>query len=340
MRTRLNPTKRLTPVLAVSALMFAGQAITRAPAASAADNNTNANFLQVYVNNVENLQVPGAHCPGDWKDLIHYMRSYAVAPDLFLVQQVSNRAELDVLIGQMEDWLPGDYDGVMADPSPAPGRFACNGEKDRQTNAIIWRKGRLDLMDTARWQSLDEINDSGRCNENTQPRTLNIRAKFRDRLNDKLITVASVHWPTLHSGGGVDCATENANKLAQEMDGWDTSLRIWGGDTNITELNESNDWRAWYQQMNGDRGGRHGYRDAVYDLCSAGADPLKPCLHDNPTIGNDKRIDYLFARKPSGMPNVTAAHTVTFNEADAASTDPNPGLNYSDHRAVRARIYY
>lgn len=310
------------------------------PTMSEAVNNTNPNFLQVYVNNVENLQLPGAECPGDWKDLIHYMRSYSTAPDLFIVQQVSDRDELDVLIGQMEARLPGNYGGVIADPSPAKGTFPCDGEKARQTNAIIWRKGRLELLDSARWQSLDEIKDSGKCDENTQPRTLNIRAKFRDKLNDKLITVASVHWPTPKSGGGVVCATENANRLAQAMDSWDTSLRIWGGDTNVTDLNESNGWRAWYERMNGDRGGKHGYRDAIYDLCSAGNDPIKPCLHDNATIGKDKRIDYLFARKQNGMPKVTAAHTVTFNEADAASDDPHPNLNYSDHRAVRARIYY
>lgn len=74
-----------------------------------------------------------------------------------------------------------------------------------------------------------------------------------------------------------------------------------------------------------------------------GSRPLRECLDDSWTVGNGARIDFLFARRGADMPDPSAAHTVTFDEADEAAgagAGVDAAANYSDHRAVRARIPY
>ena len=72
----------------------------------AAVGNQDPTFLQVYGNNVENLETPSEYCKGDWKDLVHFMKLQKYAPDLFLVQQVSGRAQLNELTEFMSRNLP------------------------------------------------------------------------------------------------------------------------------------------------------------------------------------------------------------------------------------------
>lgn len=58
--------------------------------------------LLVYDANVENLETPNDACPGDWKDLFAFMKVQGDSPDVFLVQQISDQAELDVLIAHLK----------------------------------------------------------------------------------------------------------------------------------------------------------------------------------------------------------------------------------------------
>ena len=52
--------------------------------------------MQVVDNNVENLPTAGLKCPGDWQDLVHYMKRAPLKPDVVIVQQISGQqAELD-----------------------------------------------------------------------------------------------------------------------------------------------------------------------------------------------------------------------------------------------------
>jgi hypothetical protein len=57
------------------------------PAPAQAAVNRNPAFLQVYDDNVENLEtVRERPCHGDWKDLVYAMKVQPLSPDLFIVQ--------------------------------------------------------------------------------------------------------------------------------------------------------------------------------------------------------------------------------------------------------------
>ena len=123
-------------------------------------------------------------------------------------------------------------------------------------------------------------------------------------------------------------------------DGYGGSLMIFGGDMN-SQRRQRRRLPALVPRLNGDLGGKYGYRDAAF----AGCDGDRSCLADNWTNGAHRRIDFLFARKPiRRLPGVTGFHTITFDEGDAADqadTGSDRGdRNYSDHRAVMARIHY
>jgi hypothetical protein len=65
--------------------LLATLVVTAEPAAAASVVNHDPAFLQVYTNNVENLETPGspgpAKCKGDWLDLIYYMKAREYSPD-------------------------------------------------------------------------------------------------------------------------------------------------------------------------------------------------------------------------------------------------------------------
>ncbi|MGH3736638.1 MAG: hypothetical protein ACRDT6_13655 [Micromonosporaceae bacterium] len=336
--------RRRHTVIGIAALLLAslGAGPAHAEVSSQAVVNNNPAYLQVYANNVENLETVNARCPGDWQDLIYYMKGYETSPDLFLVQQIANRTELNTLVSKMTDLLPGVFAGVLAVPQPEWMNSPCGAEKAYQTNAIIYRTGRFNLVSTGTWQS-DAQTSTGGCANNSQDRTINLRARLWDKIAGKYVTAASIHWPT-GAMDGPPCASENAREVDAAVTASGGSLLIWGGDANVTDQS-SGSWRSWYAGTNGDLGGSRGYRDALYDHCRESSSNVKGCLLDNWTIGGSRRIDFLFARKGSGgMPFTGAEHTVTFNEGDAADLqftgDDRSDRDYSDHRAVRARIHY
>lgn len=306
------------------------------PAPAAPPEAPRRDYIQVYANNVENLKTVDAVCPGDWQDLVFAMKRTDPAPDIFLVQQISNRTELNRLVRTMEAKLGHHYTGriAIADPPNQPAR--CEGEKKQQTTAIVFDADRFRVLKADTWRA-DRKTARG-CENTTQTRATALRLKLRDTLAGKDLTVASTHWPTNNSGGH-PCAAENAREAAAKVSGWGGSLMIWGGDANITAGN-AGDWKGWYRQTNGDLGGRAGYRDAMFHHCGRQAE----CLRSNWTIGGSNRIDYLWARTPGGMPAITAVHTVGFEEAGRADAHytgaDRADRHYSDHRAVRARIHY
>ncbi|MGC4895724.1 hypothetical protein [Micromonospora sp. DT31] len=96
-----------------------GAVVNPAPAsASSVNTNTNTNFVQVYVNNVENLLTSGEKCPGDWQDLVYYMKRQEFSPDLFLVQQIDPQRELPKLLEKMNTELAGVFKAVVAETNP------------------------------------------------------------------------------------------------------------------------------------------------------------------------------------------------------------------------------
>src|SRR4051812_24568924 len=88
--------------------------------------NKHPGFIQVYDGNVENLETPAEFCKGDWQDLVYFMKVRRYAPDLFIVQQISGRRQLDELIGFMNRNLPGSFKGVIARRDPRPFDSPCH----------------------------------------------------------------------------------------------------------------------------------------------------------------------------------------------------------------------
>lgn len=334
----------LTAAFAMGAAPTAGAA----PPAGAANNDPS--FLQVAVNNVENLPTVGLQCPGDWQDLVYYLDQQQYRPDVFLIQQISGKAQLDDYVARLSSQFGEQYKAVIAEESPAAMNSPCGAPKDHQTNAVVYRPARFTLVSdpdssSKRWQAQNDFGSG--CTNNNQARTKAVKVRLHDKIANRDVTAASTHWPTV-SHGGAPCTESNAREAATEVreDGYGGDLIIFGGDTNSTGVASGGAYRPWYASLNGDLGGTYGYRDAVYAGCAASGGPVADCLAGNWTLdGTSRRIDFLFAQRGSGsMPAVTDSHTVTFNEGDAAdnaATGTDRGdMSYSDHRALRARVHY
>ena len=208
---------------------------TPTPAASpAAVANQDPTFLQVYDNNVENLETPTEYCKGDWQDLVYLMKLQKYAPDLFLVQQVSGRAQLNELTESMTRNLPGRYKGVIARRKPQPFDSPCNAPKARQTNAIVFRVKRFDVQPDSKLAFRSTRRVGNDCVPDTLDRSENVLVRLTDKTNGQTVVAGSIHWPT-GARGGPACANNNARQAAKRMAAaGPAGLRILGGDANIT----------------------------------------------------------------------------------------------------------
>jgi hypothetical protein len=347
-----------TRLICVAAALLAAAVIAPAAQAGTAVRNDNPAFLEVWTNNVENLMIPDAspaECVGDWDDIYYFMmfnRTYA--PDVYFVQQVTNQAQLQTIADRMSEISGFDYRAeVIADPSPANEMNVPCPRKHFQTNGIIFREGRFSTRGVQKtWQAQHLV--SGACTNNTQDRTKAVAIRIFDQIAGKWVDLASIHWPT-DTLNGPQCALSNETEVRNELNetGWDASLKIWGGDTNINNLvtagSSSSDYNTWYKSMNGDIGlnGVNSYfRDVSYDGCRrAFPTNIKGCLVlFGPTFGN-KQYDYIMAsRQSSARPLtntwVTLAESSAGDAAAAHQAGDNGSDHYSDHLAVGARIYY
>src|SRR3954447_9192918 len=135
--------------------------------------NDDPDFVAVYTNNVENVMQSDAgaklQCNGDFDDLMADMELWAangsggVAPDVFLVQQVGSQAQADAIAARMNAYFgteddpstpadEGGYVARVADGAPAYwGGASCDPAKDHQTNAIIYREDRFDVVTSMTW---------------------------------------------------------------------------------------------------------------------------------------------------------------------------------------------
>ncbi|MDT0379859.1 hypothetical protein RM572_13925 [Streptomyces sp. DSM 42041] len=321
---------------------------TAAAAPAPGAPNDDPAFVQVAVNNVENLPTVGLQCPGDWQDLVYYLDRMPYRPDLFLVQQISGRQQLNDYTARLSSQLGEEYRAVIAENSPKAMNSPCGTPKKYQTNAVVYRAARFSLesdpdASVKRWQAQSDL--GGGCTNNNQARTKAVKVRLHDRVAGRDLSVASLHWPTA-AHGGKPCTESNAREAVTEIreDGFGGDLLILGGDTNSTGLTSADNWRSWYASTNGDLGGSYGYRDALYADCAASGG-VKDCLKDEWTLSSGRRIDFLLARRGSGgLPAVTAADTVEWNDGDQADQDATGSdradRHYSDHRAVTARIHY
>lgn len=313
-------------------------AIGAVPAAAAVKVNRNPRFLQVYDDNVENLPTTSDRpCPGDWRDLVSFVKTRTLVPDVFLVQQVSGRRQLDGYARYLSRRLPGTWRGVIAKANPRRQGTKCRPAKLRQTNAILYRTGRLAPVANTRatwradsWHKATKTRRAG-CRDSPQDRAIGVRQLFGDRVAHRFVLIGSIHWPTARSGGA-RCRAENARETALAMNGL-ANLRIVGGDTNARPGQGH-----WYSDLLFG----FGYEDAALSVCPAADRP--GCGSREWTNGRGRRIDFLFARTGTiGPAPITAFDTISFSAAGAADrrlTGTDSALPYSDHRALRAHVYY
>lgn len=301
----------------VSALVAAVALVCTASAAAAplkAKPNNDSRFLQVYVNNIENLETSKERCRGNWKNLIDKMRAAKVKPDLFLVQQLSGKKQLRRLTERMNNLLGERYTGIYyrkrkKQTSP------CGKAKAYQVNAIVWRENRLSPPSLPRrfgWQSdsfQKRRKGKSHCRNSGQTRAHNLGVVLRDTRNPFVsVAAASFHWPTKRAGGH-PCARENAREAAQQLGAQRTTLSILGGDSNITTNNPSG--RGWHGLITGRQ--------------------FEDPFTNEPTI-HGRRIDFLFARRGADAPApVFDQRVVPFAKKK---------LPYSDHRALKAKVAY
>jgi hypothetical protein len=303
--------------------------------------NENAGFLMVYNVNYENLPTPNEQCAGDWQDLVYSMKAQTYSPDVIIVHQMSGAAQAAQLARFVEDTLPGQYASIVAEANPSPMNSPCGPAKDYQTNAIIYRTGRLQPVTGTKetWQVYKGAN--GACVRNNQSRSIGVRMAFTDLINGKTVVLGSAHWPTMQDGPASDpsCAEQNLQLTDARMrDVSGAHLRIWGVDANESD-HGSNGYRDWYKQAMAQLPSAldYAWNDPIYEACAGG----RSCLEDNWSGGAGGRIDFLFFNAAA---SASQGHTVTYNEGDAAALQftgaDREDLNYSGHRAQRARIHY
>lgn len=327
--------------------------------------NDDATKILIYTNNVENLPTSkiaagdASTCVGDWQDLIYFMKQMGGAPDIFLVQQISNADQLDnKFVPKLRELLGVDYGTIIAEASPAYWNAADCSAKHYQTNAIVYRKARFSYVSGSKQTFRSVVDENGQCVTAEPARYVNVSAKLQDKMQPwnggyKEIAVASVHWPVVDG-----CGVTNAVKTDIIMKSYSgAQMYVWGGDINLPEFNtpgsNSSGYKSWYVRTNAALGDPStlGYRDAMYDGCDAKTSDetsLKQCLVDNATMKFGSRYDFLFAKYKSAYKASAAStsdpRTVSFDAADQAdaqlSGSDNADLGYSQHRAVSAFFYW
>lgn len=357
-----------------AALACAAVALAAAPAASAkrsraAPANDNGAYLLVLANNVENLltttRAPGLapDCYGDYRQLATRLSTIGWAPDIFLVQQISNTEQANTLKQHLTNTYGHSYSYIIAQDDPERGNFPCGGRdgfKGQQTNAIYYRTARFNepgkpprelTIPSGRWmgadvkrtesktifQSWGDDVPNGFCSSyNLQARSWNVGTQLYDQRAGKWVTVISAHWPAGSGPGdaGHDCAWDNARSTERFGSSSGGALQIVGGDMNVptSKVNvdpvsgQRNSW--WYQFT------LNGWKDSASDRC---LDPVNGC-GTWWTIGKEgvggNRIDFIFARVADGVYPPT-------NKMDSFPSPITLGSPpYSEHRAVASAVYY
>lgn len=190
------------------------------------------------------------------------------------------------------------------------------------------------------------------------------------RLHDKqdptkYVNVESVHLPPVDyddpTTGNKDCTWDNMKIASPAVTGSPAQMYVMAGDWNhidATATNSESTWSYWecaYRGMNvtlGDAcgGTNFGWKDAMYQqcqylrTCSCPAPTNDPevftCLHNSHwsfiKSGNNRRIDFLFAKASS----ISKQITVPWPDAYAASGGTSTVTQYSDHRGQGSLLAY
>jgi hypothetical protein len=317
-------------------------------------SNQSAEKLVVYSVNIENMLF-------DWKDLVHEMAEHELRPDVVMVQQMTNRNEMDRMVGFMQRRLGVGYTGIVAQANPDDHRF--HGEitpRPKVTTGIIFRTSRFDLTGRESWMPWGHGFPGGRytCDERSNNSGYeSLKAKLFDRIAQKHLTLVSLrHW-TWHS-----CSSKNALEIVNGQGGsgpnehspLNGALQVVAGDFNEDIFEADGSYKCWYRQLN--RGLPEGMCERDVNL--GFSDPaFQECHGDKGCMRNSNGIDWIFARRGDGLAARTDHYLeVSYDRAHHASVSStggdgqsnfraadgynDQGHDYSQHRARRAWIYY
>jgi hypothetical protein len=317
--------------------------------------NSDPNRVVVYSNNLENMIF-------DWKDLVHVMAESELRPDIFLVQQVTNRSELERLMGFMKQRMGVKYEGLVAQNRPNDHRF--DGQltpRPTVTTGVVFRSSRFELRGHDSWMPFGTgfKNQNQSCDQRSNHSGYEtLRVKLHDKVAKKDIVVVSLrHWTW------EPCSTKNVMEIVNGNEGGPNAhpglgagvdLHVVGGDFNDRVHDGDGAYKCWYRQMNRSvpegscpNDTNLGFTDPLYGAC----DGERSCVR---TRGD---VDSLFVRRADGV----AARTdhfdvVSFDQAERASraatggdgpsnVKSRDGYNdvadrYSGHEARRSYVYY
>jgi hypothetical protein len=257
---------------------------------------------------------------------------------------------------------------VAADLSARVGEaYGCRSTGERGGAAVIYRKARFASADAdVAVVNLETIHADGTCTIPAAPwKALTVR--LTDKANGgRAVRVASIHLPTADSAEddgtafSADCSWRNLQRIETGLKSLGTAdVSILGGDWNhgdatrhVTAGGEvvHDGWECTYRNATsadltpcGSTG--LGYRDVMFRSCQKACPDAAPpyggscmasCLQtDNWTIGGKNRIDFVLVK---GGSLVREQATIAYSDPKAQSVSPT--LKYSDHRAIRAKIYY
>ena len=151
----------------------------------------------------------------------------------------------------------GRYVARVADGAPAYwGGASCDPAKDHQTNAIIYREDRFDVVTSMTW--VPRTAAASGCTTQRTERTETLALDLRDVTAGRALTVASVHWPL---DGSYVCATDSwvdATGRVTSLPGSDpdgSDLLLICGDFNHDDFRQSAGGGASPGVV------RHGHRD-------------------------------------------------------------------------------
>lgn len=317
--------------------------------------NRDPDRLVVWSNNIENMIF-------DWRDLVHAMSRDTLRPDLVLIQQVTDRDEMNQLAQFMSDRLGVGYTGVVAQANPTDRRF--QGQvipRPTVTTGIVFRTGRFDLLTKDRFMPWGSgfANDPARCDlrsNHSGYETLRVKL-FDKRAQKDIVAVSLRHW-TWHP-----CSSKNVREIVKGFDrgpnahqglGRGAALHIVGGDFNDRLFEKDGSYACWYRQMNRSVGEARCANDEDLGF----TDPLfTSCRGERSCVKDKSGIDSVFVRRSDGRPARTDHFDIiTFAEAHRASVAAtggdapsntegrdgfrDAGPNYSQHKARRAYVYY
>lgn len=309
---------------------------------AALTTNSDAHKVLVYSNNVENMVY-------DWKDLLYFMKLQPSRPDIFLVQQMTDRARLDELTTAMSKILGVAYAGEVAQDHPTNVRVGDEvTPRPTVTTGIIYRVGRFDELSHDTWFPFGATNTTGATDCSLRHDSSSyetIRLRLHDKVANRDVTVVSLRHPT-----GAPCPGENFADIDARLRAHE-DLTIVGGDFNDNPTDVKPGGSCWYRSVVGKMtacAGAPGYHfsDPLYDDCAG----------DMTCVKQRQNIDFIFGRNDLHAAKTSAYVRASFEDGNAANiaVKGSDGLSnttakngfedattdYSQHKARAAFFWY